>query len=142
MAEVHATAELPLSPDDAWKLLSDLSRFDEWLTIHDKWSSDIPELSVGARVTEQLTVMGMTNKIEWTVEEFVPPSSLKISGTGLAGAQIAFTLSVAPAGDGALATIDADFTGQMMVGAIGDAVAKNALVELENSMAKLRELAA
>ena len=141
MAEVHATTELPLAPEDAWKLLSDLSRFDEWLTIHDKWSSDIPELSVGAQVTEQLTVMGMTNKIDWTVEEFAPPSALKISGTGLAGAQIAFTLSVAAADSGSIATIDAEFTGQMMVGAIGDAVAKNALVELENSMAKLRELA-
>ena len=141
MAEVHATTELPLAPDDAWKLLSDLSRFEQWLTIHDKWSSDIPEMAVGAKVSEQLTVMGMTNKIEWTVETFEPPSSLKISGVGLAGAQIAFTLSVAPAASGSEVTIDAEFTGQMMVGAIGDAVAKNALVELENSLAKLRELA-
>ena len=142
MAEVHSSAELPLAPEDAWKLLSDLSRFEEWLTIHDKWSSDIPEMAAGAKVTEQLTVMGMTNKIEWTVETFEPPSTLKISGIGLAGAQIAFTLSVAPAGSGSEVTIDAEFTGQMMVGAIGDAVAKNALVELENSLAKLRELAA
>ena len=142
MAEVHSSAELPLSPDEAWKLLSDLSRFEQWLTIHDKWSSDIPELAVGATVTEQLTVMGMTNKIDWTVETYEPPTSLKISGVGLAGAQIAFTLSVAPSGSGSEVTIDAEFTGQMMVGAIGDAVAKNALTELEASLAKLRELVA
>jgi carbon monoxide dehydrogenase subunit G len=141
MAEVNATVPLPLAPDAAWALLSDLSRFDQWLTIHDKWSSDIPELAVGARVTEQLTVMGMTNKIDWTVDVFDPPASLKISGVGLAGAQIAFTMSVAAADAGSEVTIDAEFTGQMMVGAIGDAVAKNALVELEASLTKLRELA-
>ena len=71
-----------------------------------------------------------------------PLSSLRISGAGLAGAQIAFTLAVAAAGDHSTVSIDAEFTGQMMVGAIGDAVQKNATVELEKSLAKLQELAA
>ena len=141
MAEAHVSGELPLSRDDAWKLLSDLSRFEEWLTIHDTWKSDIPELSLGSKVTEQLTVMGMTNVIEWTIDAYEPPRSLTISGTGLAGAQIAFTLSVADATAGSAVSIDAEFTGQMMVGAIGQAVEKNATVELESSFAKLRELA-
>ena len=141
MAEAKVSGQLALSQDDAWKLLSDLSRFDQWLSIHDSWRSEIPELATGAKVTEQLTVMGMTNVIEWTIESFDPPSSLRIAGTGLAGAQIAFTLSVAPVGSGSEVTIDAEFTGQMMVGAIGDAVQKNATIELEKSFAKLRELA-
>ena len=141
MAEAHVSGELPLSREDAWKLLSDLSRFEEWLTIHDTWKSDIPELSLGSKVTEQLTVMGMTNVIEWTIEAYEPPSSLTISGAGLAGAQIAFTLSVGDADAGSAVSIDAEFTGQMMVGAIGQAVEKNATVELESSFAKLRELA-
>jgi len=142
MAEAHVSGELPLSQEDAWKLLSDLSRFEQWLTIHDTWKSEIPELAEGAKVTEQLTVMGMTNVIEWTIESYAPPSSLKISGTGLAGAQIAFTLSVAQAGPASsTVSIDAGFTGQMMVGAIGQAVEKNATLELDNSFAKLRELA-
>ena len=141
MAEAHVSGELPLSREDAWNLLSDLSRFEEWLTIHDTWKSDIPELSLGSKVTEQLTVMGMTNVIEWTIDAYEPVSSLTISGTGLAGAQIAFTLSVADAGAGSAVSIDAEFTGQMMVGAIGQAVEKNATVELESSFAKLRELA-
>jgi carbon monoxide dehydrogenase subunit G len=141
MAEAHVSGELPLSQDDAWKLLSDLSRFDEWMTIHDSWKSEIPELTVGAKVTEQLTVMGMTNVIEWTIDEYAPPASLRISGAGLAGAQIAFTLSVAAAGAQSTVSIDAEFTGQMMVGAIGDAVQKNATVELEKSLAKLQEIA-
>lgn len=142
MAESHVSAELPLSPDDAWKLLSDLSRFGEWMTIHNSWKSEIPELAVGARVTEQLTVMGMANVIEWTVQEFDPPSMLRISGVGLAGAQVSFTLSVAGAGATSTVRVDAEFMGQMMVGAIGAAVEKNATMELEASISKLRELAA
>jgi hypothetical protein len=122
-----------------------MSRFEEWMTIHDKWNTDVPDvITVGTKVTEQLTIMGMTNKIEWTVEEYNPPKSLKISGTGLAGAQISFTLSV---GEGASAasssvTIDAEFTGQMMVGAIGQAVEKNAGIELDKSLTQLSALVA
>ena len=142
MPEAHVVTELPCSPDEAWAILSNMSRFEEWMTIHDKWNTDVPEqVSVGTKVTEQLTIMGMTNKIEWTVEEYNPPKSLKISGTGLAGAQISFTLSVG-AGSGANAEvkIDAEFTGQMMVGAIGQAVEKNAAVELDKSLAQLAAL--
>src|SRR5258708_10733910 len=96
MAEAHVSGQLALSQDDAWKLLSDLSRFDQWLSIHDSWKSEIPELAAGVKVTEQLTVMGMTNVIEWTIESYAPPTSLRVAGTGLPGAQIAFTPSLAP----------------------------------------------
>lgn len=142
MAESHVTTVLPVPHEAAWKVLSDLSRFEEWLTIHDAWKSDLPELAEGARVTEQLSVMGMTNKIDWTVMAHEPPSTLKISGTGMAGAQITFTLSVAPEGDGSLVTIDAEFSGQMVVGAIGAAVERSTTTALEESLAKLTELVA
>jgi hypothetical protein len=124
-----------------------MSRFEEWMTIHDKWNTDVPaQVEVGTKVTEQLTIMGMTNKIEWTVEEYNPSKSLKISGTGLAGAQISFTLSVGPGSGSGTASaevkIDAEFTGQMMVGAIGQAVEKNAAIELDKSLAQLAALVA
>ncbi len=143
MPESHVVTELPCDPEEAWAVLSDMSRFEEWMTIHDKWNTDVPaQISVGTKVTEQLTIMGMTNKIEWTVEEYNPPKSLKISGTGLAGAQISFTLSVGAGSSDATAEvkIDAEFTGQMMVGAIGQAVEKNAGVELDKSLAQLAAL--
>ena len=142
MPEAHVVTELPCPPEHAWAILSDMSRFGEWMTIHDTWSTEVPEqVVVGTKVTEQLTIMGMTNKIEWTVEEYNPPKSLKISGTGLAGAQISFTLSVgAGPGDNAEVKIDAEFTGQMMVGAIGQAVEKNAGIELDKSLARLAAL--
>ena len=47
---------------------------------------------------------------------------VKISGTGMAGVTVEFTLKVEPDGDGSTAIIDASFKGTMIVGAIGKAV--------------------
>lgn len=141
MAQAKVSGSLPVPQEHAWSLLSDLSRFGEWMTIHDAWHGTIPELTIGAKVTEKLTVMGMTNVIEWTIDDYLPPASLRITGTGLVGSQIAFTLAVAPAAAGSTISIDAEFTGQMMVGAIGQAVEKNATLELESSLARLQQLA-
>lgn len=143
MTEVSVSTSLPCSPEKAWATVSDLSRFEEWLTIHQGWRSEIPEqLGVGTKITEVVSVMGMANKIEWTVEEYDEPNSLKISGTGMAGVQVSFTLSVTPEGENSLVEIDAEFTGQMIVGPIGTAVGKNTKSELESSVAELAELVA
>lgn len=71
------------------------------------------------------------------------PSSMKISGTGLAGAKVTFVLSVTPTDDaGSVATIDAEFISQMMVGAIGAAVERASIKELGISLDQLAELLA
>ncbi|MBE9375906.1 SRPBCC family protein [Saccharopolyspora sp. HNM0983] len=141
MVAVHVPAELPCSPEKAWSTVSDLARFEEWLTIHQDWKSEIPdEIGVGSRITEVVSVMGMANKIEWTVEEYDAPRSLRISGTGMAGVQVSFTLTVEPVGEGSTATIDAEFTGQMIVGPIGTALGKNTKGELEKSVSALAGL--
>ena len=143
MASVNVSVELPVGPDEVWSAMADLGRFDEWLTIHQGWRGELPgTLEVGSRMTEIVSVMGMANKIEWTVDAYEPPRSLKISGTGMAAVKVSFTLSVEPLGDKAKATIDAEFTGQMVVGPIGAAVEKNSRAELEKSLVKLTELVA
>jgi carbon monoxide dehydrogenase subunit G len=141
MAEARVCTDLPLPADEAWKLLSDLSRFDEWLTIHDGWRSEIPELAVGAHVKEQIVVMGMKSVVDWTIDAYDPPSALTISGAGMAGAQISFTLSVTGEGDTSTVTVAAQFSGAMIVGPISAAVEKNATAAFETSLTKLRELA-
>ncbi|WP_116040508.1 type II toxin-antitoxin system Rv0910 family toxin [Amycolatopsis palatopharyngis] len=143
MTKVNVTVELPSTPEKTWATMSDLSRFEEWLTIHQKWSGELPsEINVGTKITEVVSVMGMANKIEWTVEEYDAPHSLKISGTGMAGVKVSFTLSVRAEGAGSQADIDAEFTGQMIVGPIGAAVGKSTKAELDKSVAKLAELVA
>lgn len=141
MASVSVSAALPAAPDKAWDALSDLSRWDEWLTIHQGWKSELPtEVRLGATFTEVVSVMGMANKIEWTVTEVEIPKMVKISGTGMAGVKVEFTLRVEPDGSGSTASVDASFSGTMIVGPIGKAVAKNAAVDLEASLAKFAEL--
>jgi Polyketide cyclase / dehydrase and lipid transport len=142
MAHVNVSHEIAANQADTWKVFSDLTTFEKWLTIHDKWYGEPPtELGVGTTFTQQATIMGMSNKIDWVVEEFNAPSNLKITGKGLAGAQITFDLSVAPNGDdSSTAAIEAEFTGQMVVGAIGAAIERASDKECKASLEKLAEL--
>lgn len=142
MAEVHVSQEIAASQEETWAVFSDLSKFDEWLTIHDKFHGDLPAgITVGATFTEQATIMGMSNKIDWTVEAYDAPTTLTISGTGLAGAQITFVLSIEAVGENAsVARIDAEFVGTLVVGAIGAAVERAATKEVTTSLEKLAAL--
>ncbi|MFC7446705.1 SRPBCC family protein [Rhodococcus daqingensis] len=141
MATVSVSADLPAAPEKTWAALSDLSRWEDWLTIHQGWKSELPTaVALGATFTEVVSVMGMANKIEWTVTEVDAPNLVKIAGTGMAGVTVEFTLKVEPAGSGSKAVIDASFKGTMIVGPIGKAVAKNAAADLDASLAKFAEL--
>lgn len=143
MANVTVTVEFAAAPEQVWATMSDPNRYEEWLTIHQGWRGEIPqELSVGTKLTEIVSVMGMANKIEWTVDVYEPPSTVRIGGTGMAGVQVFFTLSVSPTESGSQAAIEAEFTGAMVVGAIGAAVEKESKKELDASLAKLAALLA
>lgn len=141
MAHVNVSKEIPASQDAVWKVISNPQRFEEWLTLHTKWKSEPPaELALGSTISEVVTIMGMANTIDWNVDAYDAPNTMTISGAGMAGAQITFTLSVAAAGDNAVATIDAEFISQMMVGAIGGAIERASVKELDESLDKLATL--
>ena len=144
MGKVNATVDIPAAPEKVWEVISTPATYDRWMTIHTKWKGDVPgRFAEGARVDEVVTMLGMANTISWTVTEYQAPSRLTISGTGMAGVRSTFTLSVQPDGDrGSTAQIDAEFEGQMVVGALGKAVEKDAQANLEASMEKLSQLVA
>jgi carbon monoxide dehydrogenase subunit G len=144
MAKANVSKEIAASQDKVWALISDPSRFQEWLSVHTKWKAAPPAtLSKGATMSEVLTIMGMANTIDFTVEEYDAPNTTKFSGTGMAGAKISFTLNVEPKGpDASVATVDAEFISQMMVGAIGGAIERASTKELSASLEKLAALAA
>lgn len=144
MASSNVSREFAASQDKVWAVISDPTRFEEWLTLHTKWKEAPPaQLSKGATMAEVLTIMGMANTIDFTVDEYDAPNTTKFSGTGMAGAKIAFTLTVEPKGDDAsIATLDAEFISQMMVGAIGGAIERASTKELEASLDKLTALIA
>lgn len=139
MAKAQASRAFPASQEKVWAAISNPRRFEEWLTVHTKWKSEPPaELSEGATLSEILTIMGMANTIDFSVGEFDPPNSTTFSGTGMAGAEISFTLSVdAKDPNTAVATVAAEFISQMMVGAIGGAIERATKKELEASLDKL-----
>ena len=144
MGKVNATVAIPTAPEQVWDVICDPSSYERWLTIHTKWKGDVPErFHEGATADEVVTMLGMANTISWTVNEFEEPSKLTISGTGMAGVRTSFTLGVISDGNGgSTATIDAEFDGQLVVGALGKAVEKDAQANLEASLAKLTELLA
>jgi uncharacterized protein YndB with AHSA1/START domain len=144
MGKVNATVAIPAAPEKVWDVICDPRSYEQWLTIHTKWKGEIPErFSAGAKADEVVTMLGMANTISWTVQEFEAPSKLTISGTGMAGVRTAFTLGVASDGNGgSTASIEAEFEGQLVVGALGKAVEKDAKANLEVSLAKLTELLA
>ncbi|MBE1496130.1 carbon monoxide dehydrogenase subunit G [Amycolatopsis lexingtonensis] len=144
MAEAHVSKEFAVAPEKVWAVISDPKRFEEWLTVHTKWKEEPPAvLAKGATMAEVLTIMGMANTITFTVEEYDAPNSTRFSGAGMAGAKITFTLSVVAQGpDASVATVDAEFVSQMMVGAIGGAVERATTKELTASLDNLEKLVA
>jgi uncharacterized protein YndB with AHSA1/START domain len=138
---IEKTVEFPAPPEKVWGVVSDPARFGEWLGMHKAWKGEVPaEFTQGSQVTAVVSLLNMPNTITWTVDHYEPPKSVRLSGTGMAGVQVAITLDVAPAGDGTAMSIVADFEGQMIVGAIGQAVEKAGHQELAESTARLAGL--
>ena len=142
MGRVNSTVNLPAPPDRVWEVISSPATYEQWMTIHTKWKGEVPDQFVtGATLDEVVTMLGMANTISWTVTECEPPARLTISGTGMAGVKSTFALSVEPDGNGgSTAEIAAEFEGQMVVGALGKAVEKDAQANLDASLHKLSAL--
>jgi carbon monoxide dehydrogenase subunit G len=143
VGKIEKTVEYDVAPERVWAVVSDLNRFGEWLSMHKSWKGDVPaEITKGTQVTAVVSLLNMPNTITWTIDEFAAPKRVRLSGTGMAGVKVAIGLDVEPSGDGSAVSISADFEGQMIVGAIGAAIEKAGIQELDQSLAKLGELLA
>jgi hypothetical protein len=68
MARVDVSTSTDVEPSLAWKLASDLRRFDEWMTIFVGWCGTVPStIEAGSRVSSLVGVKGFRNVIHWTV---------------------------------------------------------------------------
>ncbi|HEX4904760.1 MAG TPA: SRPBCC family protein [Acidimicrobiales bacterium] len=143
MGQITTKRTLPASPEKIWEKIADVAGWDQWLTIHAGWLEAPPaEITVGTRLVEKVVMLGMANKLEWTVEEIIPEQRMTIAGTGMAGVKALFKFSIAPAADGGTEVdIDASFSGSLVVGALAKAVEKDALKNLNDSLDKLASLA-
>ena len=150
MPEIVRTIDLPATVDKLWEKLSDINNFEDWMTIHTSFKGEVPaagQIKAGDTYTEVVTLMGMANTIEWTVREAVTPEevlstkkgSFRVTGTGMAGVEATIEVGVdGTEGDTTRVDLNAKFIGQMLVGAIGNAIDKAVGEELDASLEKLK----
>ena len=142
MGQIEATKQLAVTPDALWATVADPSTWDKWFTIHEKWLQEPPAaLTEGAKLTAKIVMLGMANKIEWTVDQVEAPHSLTLSGTGMAGVKCQFAFSVTPSGDGSQFSVAGDFEGALIKGALGKAVEKDGAKQLDKTLEQLEALA-
>jgi hypothetical protein len=138
MAKVSVESALPVSPEAAWATASDLSRFGEWLSLHDGWRGELPaEITAGTTLTSVVSVKGLRNRIDWTVSSFDPPKLITLSGDGKGGVKVSLALAVRTDKRGSALSIDAEFTAPALFGPIGSAVGRTLKGDLRTSLAKL-----
>ncbi|MCF6389297.1 SRPBCC family protein [Mycobacterium sp. MBM] len=141
MAKVDVSVSSDLTPDQAWKLASDLQRFDEWLTIFAGWRSPPPEtIDEGTQVSSSIKVKGFRNTIHWRVTDYDEPRRIQLHGRGMGGVRIALTMTVTDHRPGSAFHLVADLAGGLLSGPVGALVARMITTDVRNSVENLSEL--
>jgi uncharacterized protein YndB with AHSA1/START domain len=127
MGHIEATRELSAAPEALWGTVTDLANWDKWFTVHEKWLQDPPAtLTEGTKLTAKIVMLGMANKIEWT---------------GMAGVKAQFTFTIEPVESGSRFSVFGDFEGALIKGALGKAVEKDGVKQLDKTLDQLDALA-
>ncbi len=141
MATIDVAVPTDLAPHQAWKLASDLRRFDEWLTIFGGWRSEVPStIEAGTCVSSCIKVKGFRNVIHWRVTRYDEPKLIELSGAGRGGVRISLTIEVQDAPPGARFRVLADLKGGLLGTRIGQLVAKVLQSEVRKSVTNLAAL--
>ncbi|MBE1548600.1 hypothetical protein GGC64_002624 [Mycobacterium sp. OAS707] len=141
MAKVDVSVSSAVSPEKAWALASDLSRFDEWLTIFAGWRSEVPpQIEVGTCVSSCIKVKGFRNTVHWRVTRYDEPKLIEIVGRGRPGIRIALTLCVRDNKPGSTFQVVADLSGGLLSTPVGRLVAKVLESDVRKSVENLAAL--
>ncbi|BBZ64452.1 type II toxin-antitoxin system Rv0910 family toxin [Mycolicibacterium monacense] len=139
MAKLSVSVDVPLPPEKAWECASDLSRYKEWLSIHRVWRSKLPEtLDKGARIDSIVEVMGMPNRVNWTIVHYKPPQAMTLNGDGKGGVKVKLIGKVKPSGDGSTVTFDIHLGGPALFGPIGMVVAGALKSDIRESLDRFK----
>ncbi|WP_204807371.1 SRPBCC family protein [Mycobacterium riyadhense] len=141
MARVDVSTTSDLQPKSAWKLASDLRRFDEWMTIFGGWRTEVPAtIQEGTRVSSCVRVKGFRNVVHWTVTHYNEPKSIELQGRGRGGIRIAVSMNVTGNGSGSTFHLTADLKGGVLSGPIGRLVARILRSDVRKSIDNLATL--
>lgn len=143
MAKTSDSIVVDLSPEDTWSAASDLSRYSEWLVLHDGWRSPVPasdELGEGTKVTSVVKVKGTRVRFDWVVETYQPIRQVRLKGSGKGGVKAKLDLAIVPAEAGSEVTFTVDLGGLPLIGPAGKAAAMAVSGDLQKSLAQFREV--
>lgn len=141
MAKIDVAVTTDLAPPQAWKLASDLHRFDEWLTIFGGWRTEVPDvIEVGTCVSSIIKVKGFRNVIHWQVTRYDEPKLIEMSGAGRGGVRISLTVEVQNAPPGARFRVLAELKGGLLGTRVGQLVARVLKSEIRKSVTNLAAL--
>ena len=141
MARVDVSASSELDPAAAWKLASDLRRFDEWMTIFGGWRSAVPStIEEGTRISSCIKVKGFRNVIHWKVTHYDEPKSIEMRGRGRGGIRLAVTANISDDDPGSTFHLTADLSGGVLSGPVGRLVAKVLRSDVHKSVQNLAAL--
>ncbi len=141
MAAVDMAADVPMSPQEMWDHVSDLSNLGDWLVMHEGWRSELPdELSEGTQVVGVARAKGLRNRVTWTVTTWEPPHQVALSGSGKGGAKYAVTLTVQPTKQGSALGLRLELGGRPLFGPVGSAAARAVKGDVEKSLKQFVEL--
>ncbi|UGT53609.1 SRPBCC family protein [Nocardia asteroides] len=142
MGHIEATKSVTASPEALWAVVSDPQTWDKWFTIHERFMEEPPTvLTEGAGLVAKIVMLGMANKMEWTVKAVEVPNRLTLTGAGMAGVRTEFTFDIQPDGTGSTIVVSGDFEGALIKGALGKAVEKDGRTQLDKSLDQLDALA-
>ena len=141
MATIDVSVATDLAPQPAWKLASDLRRFDEWLTIFGGWRSEVPTtIEEGTCVSSCIKVKGFRNVIHWRVTRYDEPKLIEMNGAGRGGVRISLTIEVQEDPPGSRFKVLAELKGGLLSTRLGQLVAKVLQSEVRKSVTNLAAL--
>jgi len=142
MAKLSVSVDVPLPPEKAWESASDLSRYKDWLSIHRVWRSPLPdEIEKGTTIDSIVEVMGMPNRVHWTVVHYRPPESMTLNGDGRGGVKVKLMGKVKPAADDpgkSTVQFDVHLGGAALFGPIGMVVAGALKNDIQESLNRFK----
>ncbi len=133
----HAALEVSAEPERLRRVVEDIGRIGDWLTLHEGWRGEAPSRAVaGVRFVERVKIMGIPADLTWQVEE-VADGRLGLTGTGPMGLALGLWLTTTPTPAGARVALDAGVGGDPITGPMGASVLRSLQEALEQSLAAL-----
>lgn len=137
MPKVSVSQEAAVAPERAWELASDLSRYGEWLTMHEGFTTDVPsDPRAGDTYRQKVKLMGMPAEIAWRVVTAEAPSTLALAGDGPMNVKAANRTTIEPTPAGSRITLEMEFNGPALAGPMAGMVEKQAGAAARDSLAK------